>query len=380
MPQELLDQLHTLDSTLLTDIVRQDQRSPAFAVLDWAVARLSDKGIINPDGLFRFSGQGRDGARTRSWSVVLKTLKAPDQPQDPTSLWYWKREALLAQSNLPSSLPGPLAAPRFYDVRERSDGAWIWMELITDAVGEPWHLEHYAFAADQIGRFNAAYATGATLPAAPWLCRDHAREWTEGLSPQDAWANPYVQRHFPADLQTRVMQLWAERARFYAALDQAPQIFSHFDCQRRNLVIRNRADGRPELVAVDWGLCGLAALGGDLMALIGSSVALYEWEPARLGELEAVVFDAYLAGLRAGGWRGDAAWVRLSYTAWLGLHWGMALPAAAAFWCRDAMAPHALQQFGRPLDELAAGWAALCQFSVERAEEARDLMTRWHLA
>jgi hypothetical protein len=38
------------------------------------------------------------------------------------------------------------------------------------------------------------------------------------------------------------------------------------------------------------------------------------------------------------------------------------------------MAPHARQQFGRPLDELAAGWAMLCRFSLERADEARALM------
>lgn len=215
--------------------------------------------------------------------MVLKTLKASDQPQDPASLWYWKREALLAHSDLPSTLPGPLVAPRFYDVSEKADGVWIWMEFIKDTVGEPWRLEEYAFAAGRIGRFNAAYATGDPLPDAPWLCRDHAREWTEGLNPQYAWTNPYVQRHFSADLQMHIMQLWAERERFYAALDRAPQIFSHFDCQRRNLIIRNRTDGRQELVAVDWGLCGVNALGGDLMALIGSSVALYEWEPAHLG-------------------------------------------------------------------------------------------------
>jgi hypothetical protein len=312
--------------------------------------------------------------------VDLKTLKASDQPQEPTNLWYWKREALLAQSALPSSFPGSLAAPRFYGVSQAADGVWVWMELITDAVGAPWRLEHYAFAADQIGRFNAAYATGVPLPDVPWLCRDHARGWTEGLSPENAWENPYVQRHFSASLQTRILHLWAERERFYAALAQVPQIFSHFDCQRRNLIIRIREDGQQELVAVDWGLCGLGALGGDLMALIGSSVALFEWEPTRLAELEAVVVDAYLAGLRAGGWRGDASWVRLSYTAWLGLHWGVALPAAVAFWCTDAMTPHALRQFGRPLDELAAGWAMLCRFSLERADAACELIERFHLA
>ena len=188
--------------------------------------------------------------------------------------------------------------------------------------------------------------------------------------------NPYVQRHFSTSLQTHIMQLWGERERFYSALDRAPQIFSHFDCQRRNLIIRSRTDDCQELVAVDWGLCGINALGGDLMALIGSSVALYEWEPAHLATLEATVFDAYLLGLWAGGWRGNADWVRLAYAAWLGLHWGLAMPAAAAFWCVDAMAPRAVRQFGRPLGELVAGWVTLCEFSLARADEARQLMAR----
>jgi hypothetical protein len=73
MSQDTLAQLHNLDSALLTDVVRQDQRSPTFALLDWSVARLSNKGIINPDGLFRLSGQGRDSAGTRPWSFSTPT-------------------------------------------------------------------------------------------------------------------------------------------------------------------------------------------------------------------------------------------------------------------------------------------------------------------
>lgn len=41
------------DPTLLTAIVRQDQRDPHFELLDWEVELLSDKGIINPGGLVR---------------------------------------------------------------------------------------------------------------------------------------------------------------------------------------------------------------------------------------------------------------------------------------------------------------------------------------
>lgn len=74
MLQELAEQLHTLNPTLLTNIVRQQQDNPTFVLLDWSVAPLSDQGIINPEGLFLFQDQGHDDERVKPWSVVLKIL------------------------------------------------------------------------------------------------------------------------------------------------------------------------------------------------------------------------------------------------------------------------------------------------------------------
>jgi len=183
-----------------------------------------------------------------------------------------------------------------------------------------------------------------------------------------------VQRFFAAELQTRAGRLWAERARFYDALARLPQVFSHFDAQRRNLLTRRSDAGAEEIVAVDWALCGLGPIGGDLYALIGSSAALCEWDSARLAEIEAAVYAAYLAGLAAGGWRGDPRLPRLGYAAWIALHWGLALPAASAFWLTESMIPHAIRQFSHTPEELAAGWAALCHFSLDRGHEAQELM------
>jgi hypothetical protein len=367
-----LEELRNLDPALLVGVVRQDQRSPRFEITDWQVEPLSDQGIINPEGLFRVCGHGRDAAGARPWTVVVKIVKDPGQPRDPAHLWYWKRETLLAQSGLLDALPGPVCAPRFYGVIERERDDWLWIEYIADAVRGPWGLEGYVFAARQFGRFNAACAQ-SPLPDAPWLCRAHARGWAEGLSPLKAWENPYVQRFFAAELQTRAGRLWAERERFYDALARLPQVFSHFDAQRRNLHTRRDAAGATEIIAIDWALCGIGPLGGDLYALIGSSAALCEWEPARLEEIEAAVYAAYLAGLAEGGWRGDPRLPRLGYTAWIALHWGLALPAASAFWLTESMIPHAQRRFGHSPEELALGWAALCNFSLNRGDEARGL-------
>lgn len=374
MSQANVDRLPPLDPAALTAAVRQDQRNPTFEVLDWSVRQLSDQGIINPDGLSCVSGHGRASDGVKPWSLVVKTLRDPGAAQEPADLWYWQREALAAESDLLTALPGPIVAPRLYGVTRQDHAVWIWMEHIADTAPRRWRLDDYTFAAQQAGRANAVYALGKPLPAWPWLCRGHARAWTEGLAPHAAWQNPFVQRHFAPSLQGRVMRLWAERAAFYAVLDRLPQVFSHFDMQRRNLLRRMRDDGRSEIVAVDWALCGIGPLGGEVFALVGSSTLLLEWEPAQIGELDAAVFTAYIAGLREAGWQGDPNHVRLGYAAWLALWCGAALPAAAAIWCQPDWAGRTLQQMGRPQEDAAAAWAILCAYALDRADEARGIM------
>jgi hypothetical protein len=54
MAEDMARKLQAIDSAILTDVVRQDQRSPLFEVTGWSVRRLSDKGVTNPDGLWLF--------------------------------------------------------------------------------------------------------------------------------------------------------------------------------------------------------------------------------------------------------------------------------------------------------------------------------------
>ena len=74
MHQDMLAKLRAADPMMLTDIVRQDQRSSTFELIDWTVNRLSSKGLMSPDGLFHFSRSGRAGQASRPWSVVLKIV------------------------------------------------------------------------------------------------------------------------------------------------------------------------------------------------------------------------------------------------------------------------------------------------------------------
>src|SRR5687767_10707087 len=149
MDDSLLEKLRATDLAILNDVVQHDQNSTFFEITEWTVKRLSDKGVINPDGLWLFSGAGNDHGRSKPWSVVLKILERQEQDVPVSDLWYWKRELLLVQSGLMERLPGPVKAPRFYKVEETTDGAWIWQEHMKDDRSAPWALEDYAFVAHQ---------------------------------------------------------------------------------------------------------------------------------------------------------------------------------------------------------------------------------------
>jgi hypothetical protein len=303
MPEDMLETLRAIDPAILAEVVQQDQRSSTFEVLNWTVKRLSDKGIMNPDGLFLFSGEGRDKQRIGSWSVVLKIIKDPGGEPDSSSAFYWKREFLLMQCGLMKKLPGPLAVPRFYSMPEDGSTIWIWMEHIKETVNPRWTTEEYVFAVRQFGQFSAACLNLKPLPDFPWLCKSHIREWIAVGEHYQDWDNPFVTKAFSSQLRQRVTKLWDERERFIYVLEKLPQVLSHFDSHRRNLFIRQSTEGREELVVIDWSWCGYGALGGEAFSLIGNNVLFFEVEPEAATEFDAIAFPAYVEGLREGGFK-----------------------------------------------------------------------------
>ena len=368
MPTTLVD-LQALDPAVLTPILRKAEGVDDLHVHAFTAEPLKHQGIFNPDGLFLVQGTLQAPYAQRRWSLVLKILREPEEHQEPHDLFYWRREALAAESELLIRLPGSLTAVRYIALTEAPGEAWIWMERVVETTGRQWTMDHFALVAGGIGELNGPYLTGTPLPASPWLLRDLARQWTETLPPANAWTDPYVQAHFSALLQQRVMHLWSERTRFYAALAALPQVFSHFDLQRRNVMIRG-----DEIVALDWAWCGIGPVGGDLYSLIGSSCLLGEWDIARVIELEEATFTAYLGGLRRSGWNGDSRLVRLGYTAWMAVYFGLTCPTLVAYWMVPERQADAGHLFGAGPDELSISWATLCNHALDLADEARDMM------
>jgi hypothetical protein len=376
MNDQLLEDLKNIDPAILIDIVRQDRRNPSFEINNWSVKRLSDKGVINPDGLWLFSGEGNDGREPQTWSVVLKILERPEQESPADDLWYWKRELLWAQSGYMDRLPGPIKGPRYYHVEETLAGARLWQEHIENHRPDPWTPEDYAFAAYQLGLWNGSYVCGAPLPDEPWFTQKHYRSWYSSTDPDQDFQFALNQKYFSGNLRNRYEQLWAERETFYHALETLPQVFSHFDSQRRNLFIRRGIDSRDELVLIDWAVCGLGPLGAEMFSLVGMSAALMEWPAENIEELDHATFGSYLQGLKEAGWTGETEAVRLAYTAWNTVWFGVVFPNIMTIWCIPDASSYALQQFGYVEEELYQKWLPLILYSLDCADEARSLMKK----
>jgi hypothetical protein len=268
-------------------------------------------------------------------------------------------------------LPGEVVAPRCYGTREDEDSGWIWMERVVESAERRWTTDQYVFAAHQLGRFSGTYASGAPLPDFSWLCKEHIRHKLDDLHIDDAWDHPFVNKYFTPALLTQARQVWDERERFYAALAHLPQVFSHFDFHRRNLMLRQQA-GEIQLVALDWAWCGHSGLGGDLFSLVGGSAQLLETDPTEFPELEAAAFEAYLKGLREAGWTGSPEIARLGYLLWTVLLLGVGLPAMTMLISSDAAIPFVQQQFGCSREQLASNWAKLSEFALAHADEVRQ--------
>ena len=376
MSDDILSRVNAIDTDILFDVVRQDQRNPSFEITEWSVRRLSDKGMSNPDGLWLFSGHGWEGDVDRSWSVVLKIFERPEQEKSQDHPRYWKREVLLAQSGLLERLPGPVRAPRFYRTDEYPDGAWLWMEQITDQQPGPWTLKEHSFAACQFGEWNGACLAAMPLFEKPWLARQHYLSWLTLVDMERDWQFPLNQTHVSGELRRRHEQLWADREMFYKVMEALPQAFSHFDSQRRNLFICNDRTGSNHVVAVDWELCGLGPLGSELNGIVADNAIMGEWEPADLPELDQIAFPRYIQGLQHAGWTGDIDLVRLGYVTWRAIYYGLIFPAWTAWWCADEHESFALQMYGLNREELFWKLLPLLEFCLDGSDEARRLMEK----
>lgn len=124
------------------------------------------------------------------------------------------------------------------------------------------------------------------------------------------------------------------------------------------------------------GGAGTAAVGVEIVRLVQMSLAFYAVEIDELSELDAMVYDGYLEGLRDAGWHGDPRIVRLGYAAETGIFvWGGGGVRGTCAVLPDERRHAWLEQLlGRSMEEQVARDARHYRFRLALAGEARELM------
>jgi Phosphotransferase enzyme family len=242
-----------------------------------------------------------DGGGDRAWAT-----------SDHGHHWnYWRREVLAYRSGFAHSVyaDAGLGAPGMLAVVEPRPGVVaLWLEDVAGLPGAGWPVARLADFAERLGRAQAGWA--GRPPPHPWLSRRWLRQYvaSKPITEPVAWDHPRAAAVWPAEVRAGLQRLWERRAELLALAEALPQTTCHLDVWPMNLIARGGAG--QEIVLVDWAFAGAGAVGEDIGNLIPDSVADGLIEPALLPEISEAVTGGYLAGLRAGGWRGRDAEVR----------------------------------------------------------------------
>ena len=372
--------LHAIDQARLTPLVRQALGNDALEVTDWRYGPLVG-GSFGDSLLYRWTGNAHDPASTKRipWAIILKHVSRRAELDSGT------REARAYQSQLLADLPGGMAAPHCFAVEEWAGHLlWMWLEELTDHVGQPWPLARYRLAARHLGRFNGAYLAGRPLPTEPWLSRGFLRAWvtrraTAAAKLPGVREHPLVCRAFPPAVADGVLRLWRDMDTLLDALDQLPQTLCHLDANPSNLFARRGADGQEQTVAIDWSSVGVAPLGVEIVSLVSSGLMRGMIELAAARELDELVFAGYLAGLREAGWQGEPRMVRFGYTAASALRYLLAFTGISLrIALREDDHAWAEQRHGRPIEEIMDREGEWRRFLLGLADEAWELLPVVH--
>jgi len=356
-------------------------------LLRWQIQAFSEWTGAATGGVYRLAGTGRVHDQEVEWSVVLKVLAHAPSGHVPTSseqehVLYWKREALVYQSDLLAGLPGGLRGPRCYGVMEQSEASlWLWLEDVKDLYGPRWPLEHYARVAFTLGQLNGAYLAGRPLPSYPWLVRtgsprlllEHfASMWTIAYDPS-TWQHPWLRAAFPHPIASRLLRLWEDRSVLLAVLERLPQTFCHLDAWRGNFMTAAEGEGHHQLIAIDWAYPGLGTVGTDIGDLFAPSFSLFAVEPCDPQTLDRTIFQSYLQGLSAAGWLGDCRIVRCAFTIFTALKYGCFISWLTRILDESLYASWE-RRTGHPLAECLRNQASLIFYLLDLADEARLLV------
>jgi hypothetical protein len=231
----------------------------------------------------------------------------------PSRWTYWAREILAYREGLIASYQG-ISAPEYLGSHLGETEALLLTAWVDGTPGETWDVPTFGGAAEAIGRAQGRFLAGCQWPDFPWLSRGYLRDYSSEkpvvwslLDDDDAWGHPLAKTCFPDGLRPAVNLLHDNRERLYQVHDALPQTLCHLDFWPKNLLLRD--DGG--VVVIDWSFVGAGAVGEDVGNLVPDASFDHFVPAAALAELEEVVFDGYVQGLRDAGWNGDTRLVQL---------------------------------------------------------------------
>lgn len=372
------DPLKTIDKTMLTPLVRRALNCGTAEIMNWQSNPLYGGGRNSE--IVRFSGTARDQNIILPWSLILKIIRLREGEDDPLSLRYWKREALFYQSGLLDDLPGKIRPPRCYEVIEQPSGEiWLWLEEAVDDIQGKWSLYQYGIVARHVGEFNGIFYENKQAFSPPWMMKNQLHAWLGNeapILPPDVLAHPWVARFCPNDIYIWMQEVWADHNIWLEILERQSKTLSHLDVFRRNAFTRRSPQSELETVLIDWAFVGSATPGEEIAPLVAGSINFLEFGPSQAHELDQVVFDGYLEGLRSAGWRGDPRIVRFAYAVGSVLRFSVGVSGVAFMLADESQQPVLEQIFGHPVEELVDVWGSTNRFLTKLAEEARELVTQ----
>ncbi|MCW2642638.1 MAG: hypothetical protein JWP76_4944 [Dactylosporangium sp.] len=289
---------------------------PSLGTVETSEPLTHNSGNAATGGIWRVQGS--------AGTAVRKVFRPPADPpvgrpawqtsDEPTHWNYWRREYLAYTTGFAAAAyeGTGIVTPALLGAAPRPDGSVeLWLAEATGVAGTSWTPDRLAAFAHQLGCGQARWTD--RVPDQPWL----SRRWlAQYLADRRPWiADPVPWEHPAAEawsdlVRHRMRPLWEHRGELVAIAQAAPRTLCHLDVWPMNLI----ADGA-RTVLLDWAFVGEGALGEDIANLIVDSVADGFIDAALLPAIAEQTTQAYLDGLRDGGWRGSPQSVRRAIAA-----------------------------------------------------------------
>ena len=315
MQNKLNDSYNLLTSDILKDCVSKIVGEKMISIKQVDVESIAGHSInFITDGIFRLSGTAYIQEKEVPWSLVLKIIKrAEEEKNNPMHHNYWKREALVNQTNILNAFADVFYVPQCYKVEEKENGTiWIWMEEIKQNEQLDWSEEDFAFIARQLGIFNGIYLNKKIVHKEPWICQQWLKSWVDGCTKYAV--NP--EQYYPLVQDTEIKHLYFDYVNLhkdihtiFQSLQRLPQVLAHQDLSIQNMFIQ----GQKHWTLIDWQFLSMAAIGEDLGKLFGVALSQQNISYEQGEYYENLLFTNYVDGLKQGGWNGNTNEARYGF-------------------------------------------------------------------